>query len=47
MTNKTPHDFPVKKSDTEWRDALLRGAHGHGALANGAPAAAGKTDAIR
>jgi len=22
MTNKTPHDFPVKKSDTEWRDAL-------------------------
>ena len=32
---------------TEWRDALLRGAHDHGALANGAPAAAGKTDAIR
>ncbi len=32
---------------TEWRDALGRGALDPGALASGAPGAAGKTDAIR
>jgi hypothetical protein len=32
---------------TEWREALGRGALDHGALRSGAPAAAGKTDAIR